>query len=435
MKKIHNRSVFMRSVLTASLFLTTSIQSVSAQGLVEVYQQAFKKSDTLRQADLDYQTSQKGFVAVEANLYPQISATVSAKKNRVDGIDSDTQNASINLEQALYSQGLNAAVSKQELLLTQSEVAGQKIEQQFVLEVAKQYFALLLAQSNVDLITSQVEADQKQFETIKASVDVGLSSMVDLLQAQATLDSSFSDQIQAQNQLSNAQEAFTDLTGSKNFMLNRVGLDTQFSYDWAQLKQRLDQVTETNLDVINQRLSFEASQQELNIKKAQRLPVISASASIGYGDVSGFNDKVDSQSIGINVTMPLYTGGQNRAEIAAAQLGVEKTKSVLSAQKDSASLKARQIYRDLEQGQALIHARKQAVNSAELFLEAAQESFNVGLQELLDVLNARKNLFQARLSLIEVLHTQALTSLEYEFELGDLTVQDLHRMDAYLVAH
>jgi len=80
----------------------------------------------------------------------------------------------------------------------------------------------------------------------------------------------------------------------------------------------------------------------------------------------------------------------------------------------------------------LVEANRAAVISNDAFLEAAEEGYKVGLKNLLEVLTARTNRFQARRNLAESLHNVVLSRLRLEAAVGQLNGDSLSEFERVL---
>jgi outer membrane protein len=102
--------------------------------------------------------------------------------------------------------------------------------------------------------------------------------------------------------------------------------------------------------------------------------------------------------------------------------------------REQASLDTRVSLRNLERGQARVNALREAVKSNEAFLEAAEEGYRVGLRNLIDVVTARANLFNAQNNLAQAMQALVLEQLRLKQVLGQLHPDDLAQIDLLLVA-
>lgn len=436
--KLKTKAGFVSSVIALAL-LTGAIQPAAAQtsGLVDVYKLALAYDPTLAQAKAQYQSDQQQLIAVEGGLRPQIQADASyVNQNSISNASEvDTTDLSVTLNQSVYQHELWARIDQSELALNASQLTLKTAEQDLILKVTEAYFNVLLAQQTLKLFQSREESDRLQLESATASAEVGLASQVDVLQAKSNFDISKSNRINAENSLDIAKEELLKITGKDYGALKTLPMSTEFAEFDINLAE-IENIAQTqNLGVQTALAQSEIAKQEIEVQKSGFWPTVSLQARINDTsyDNAGPNLQDNTRNtIGLNVSMPLYTGGTTDANVSSARFLNQKSLEALRDSKNQARLNARTQARNIERGEVLISALREAVKSNDAFLEAAEEGFKVGLKDLLEVFSARSNQVNARKNLIEALHNQVLNKLRLEATLGDLTEQDLMEFDQLL---
>ncbi len=92
----------------------------------------------------------------------------------------------------------------------------------------------------------------------------------------------------------------------------------------------------------------------------------------------------------------------------------------------------RQAYLGVQSNISLVKAYKQAIVSNTSSLEATKAGLEVGTQTTLDVLQARSNLFSARLNYAQARYNYIVTILQLKQSAGTLTEADLVRINKWL---
>ncbi|MBO1926714.1 TolC family outer membrane protein [Thiomicrorhabdus sp. 6S2-11] len=413
-------------------------QPVVAQtsGLVDIYQMALQYDPSLAQAKAQYQSDQQQLRALEGGLRPQIQADASyVNQNSIShASEVDSMDLSVTLNQSVYQHEMWARIDQSELALNASQLALKTAEQDLILKVTEAYFNVLLAQQTLKLFQSREESDRLQLESATASAEVGLASQVDVLQAKSNYDISKSNRINAENSLDIANEELMKITGQAYGALKTLPMTTKFPAYQLNLAD-IEQTAQTqNLAVQSALAQSQIAKQEIEVQKSGYWPTVSLQARLNdtsYDDAPGVKDATGS-AISFNVSMPIYSGGSTDANVSSARFQNQKSLEALRDSKNTARLNARSQARNIERGEVLIAALREAVKSNDAFLEAAEEGFKVGLKDLLEVFSARSNQVDARKNLIEALHNQVLNSLRLEAALGDLTEQDLIAFDQML---
>ncbi|QCU90211.1 TolC family outer membrane protein [Thiomicrorhabdus sediminis] len=425
------------------LFASASAQALPL-GLTDVYQQALQHAPSLAQAQAQYQADAENVNLAESVLLPQVKASGSYAVNdsSIDSQDVTSQSLSLTIDQALYGQSSWALYDQAQLIEKAASIALQQAHQDLILNVAKAYFDVLLAEQNLALSASDLEAKTLQFETAQASAELGLMSRVDVLEARSSLDLAKSAIIQAQNALENTQEALSQISGIDLSQLQAQGLKelTQIGkgIDLNYADKQLEALAgSANLSVNSAQIQYQIAQKEIDVKKAGHYPTVDLKATFSdnqYSDYQAGSSFMDSRSnsIALNLNVPLYSGGGTSSQVRSASQKAIAAQQGLRNARQQAVLQAKTQWRNWQQGLKLIAALREAVKSNDAFVESAKEGYKVGLKSMLEVLTATANQTSARKNLIEAIHNQSLAHLQLEAAIGDLDLQDLQQYEALL---
>ena len=81
-----------------------------------------------------------------------------------------------------------------------------------------------------------------------------------------------------------------------------------------------------------------------------------------------------------------------------------------------------------------MEALNQAISSSQLFLDAAERGEQLGLRDLVDVLDARASLYDQRIQYVDTVGNYALDTLALHAAVGSLESDDLARIMALLAS-
>lgn len=425
------------SAMSAGLF--TSLPSQAAPGLVDIYQMALLHDAQLAQARARYEAEREIMTQARSLLLPRVDARATLQQNEsnLDGSSGSDQVLSINLEQPLFNREAFSRYDQAKYQLESSEITYRLAQQSLIERVSSVYFDVLLAEQNLALATSKQEADKIQWEKAQASSDVGLASRTDVLQARSAYDLSISARINAENSLDSAYEAMTKLTGKSVNQIKQLVLDValpNLNMDKTALELKAEA---DNLQVRLAQQNFLVASEEVEAQKSGHWFNVSFNAQISDSSYSGYgagSTRRDNQntSVGISLNVPLYRGGATSSQVSEARFNSQAANISVRDAREQARLDARVQAQNLRRGYSLVSALREAVKSSEAFLEAAEEGYRVGLRNLIDVVTARANLFDAQSNLAEALHNVLLTQLRLQNTLGELNVDHLRQIDQLL---
>ncbi|WEJ61595.1 TolC family outer membrane protein [Thiomicrorhabdus lithotrophica] len=444
-KKVNAYKTFTKSILVGSILAVSSQQVLGASlGLTDVYQMALTHDAQLAQAESQYQADMQGLDTALATLLPQIKADGSyfVTDSSNDSFDVNTQSLSLTLDQSLYRHENWAQYEKSKYLVESAEATLKNSQQDLIIRVTEAYFDVLLAQETLRLAITKEAADATQLETAEASAELGLLSRVDVLQAKSSYDLSKSETINAENGLDVSLEALSKLTGQpadtlENRSLKKLLPDVMLPRENLSMSTLEQRAVVENLLVKQAQAKLSTANQEIDVQRGGYWPTVDLQAKYtdtAYSDFQAGSSFIDSDntSVGVRVSMPLYSGGSTSSRVAAAKYQSIASQQALREAQENARLNVRTQKLNLDRGQKLVAALREAVKSNDAFLESAEEGYKVGLKSLLEVLTARTNQNTAQKNLIEAIHNQVLNKLRLEASLGDLTIEDIQKYEPLL---
>ena len=175
-------------------------------------------------------------------------------------------------------------------------------------------------------------------------------------------------------------------------------------------RELLELASERNPELLAQRETREAAALEVKKAVSDHSPTVDLVA--GYSQSNNGQDiaigqRLTTTSIGIQISLPLYTGGQTQSAVRQAIANREKADMDLRSLQHRIELQARQSYLAFITARQKLDATGELLKSAELQRRAATQGIPAGVAtevELVEaeyqVANARREQTRARLSLM-----------------------------------
>jgi outer membrane protein len=197
----------------------------------------------------------------------------------------------------------------------------------------------------------------------------------------------------------------------------------------------VDQAQERNHLILASRLAVRAAQERVSGQKGAYAPTVSFVAQRQDSDV-GFDNlpiaRTDNTYIGLNLSIPIYRGGTNRAAVSEALSIQNIAEYELRASELEARQRVRAAYLQLEASRTQIEAARILVESTALASEAMQQGFSLGTVTSVDVLNALKDQFRAERDLQRTRYDQIKFFLILKRETGALAAEDMIEVGEWL---
>src|SRR5690606_8426409 len=141
----------------------------------------------------------------------------------------------------------------------------------------------------------------------------------------------------------------------------------------------------------------------------------------------------ESSSVALNLTVPLFAGGGNRARMREAYYLRDAEEEVLLRTQREAVLRARNTYRSLLTNVRAVQARQQAIISAQSDLEATEVGAEVGTRNVVDVVLSQRLLFQAQRDYANARYDYVMDTLNLQQAAGTLSPQDVIDLNQWLI--
>lgn len=424
--------------------------ATQADSLLEVYESALKNDAQLKADKARYDASKESQILNRADLLPQINANASVVEtdrettnnlnNATGKTNADSQGWEISLKQNLFNMSAWYTYKQGKKLSEQAEAQFGADQQSLIVRVASAYFDVL---RNVDILEASLAEEKalaKQLEQTKQRFDVGLTAITEVHEAQAAYDSAVAAKLEAQGNLSISYEALEVLTGQAEDQV--APLMSNFPVIEPSPSNRADWVEfalKNNYALKASRLNADAQLDRAKSAKSKHLPTLSASATYGETDGDGIGDNgpydntTDTNTISVRLDVPIFAGGATSAGSRQAYAQYTQAQETYNKTQRDVIQGARASHLSVETGVARVQARKQAIVSSQSALEATQSGYEVGTRNLVEVLLAQRNLYQARRNYSDALYDYVIDTIKLREVAGMLTPADVQEIDKWLM--
>lgn len=450
----------MKKTLT-SIFIGLTCLSVSslsyAEDLVSIYEQAKANDPVVLKAQALYRASEEDIEIARSVLLPQIAAYGAYTDTSTDtyvpsteftqsisgNVDTERKSYGASLSMELYHHDSWLNLSNAKKSAHRSDLTYQLAKQDLILRVTEAYFNVLSAIDDLGFATAEKKAIERQLEQTKQRFSVGLTAITDVHEAQAQYDESVTEEIRAQNSVYSAEEALRVVTNVYPKNLNplntkRFSTSTPIPNS-ADEWQKLAEVK--NLGLIAEKVTVDIAKENINIATAGHYPTLDLSGSYTNSKDTVNSDNfpkyhepdLDSHSIGVTLTVPIYTGGATSSSVRQAQSYYVAASQDLQGTHREVIRNTRNAYNTVRATISGIKALEQSVISAESALKATEAGFEVGTRTIVDVLDSTRNLYDARRNLSNTRYRYIVSVLFLKKSGGTITEADLESINLGLV--
>jgi len=311
--------------------------------------------------------------------------------------------------------------------------------------VCTQYLNVLLDKELLRIAQENVAVQQKQLELVKAHVEVGSRSPVDQYNQQALVNGAELRVAQAEFTLANDritlfQSLLVDPTvkttiEEPQWDVNAIALDN------LELNQLLEVASEHRSDLKQAKYTEKASKFGMNANKGNYFPSLNAFYSNGsaYNQIKGadktdpayrnFRDqfKVDnrSNSFGLSLNIPIFTGFQNRAIYAQSKVLYENNKLLTKNREVLIKGDVLRAFENFQSVKKIYAATVSGLEASQIAYNLEQERFNLGITSFVDLANANRTYIQAQTDMAQAKYRFLFQKVLMDYATGTLKIEDL----------
>ncbi len=437
------------------LLISAALSGISvsayADSLAQIYDLAKQNDPQLLSVAAQRDQAFEAITSSRSALLPQINLTagynLTLGETEFDesalGTSSNDQNAlttGVSFSQALYNRASWLTLDTAEKTARQADATYAATQQGLILRVSQAYFEVLRTQDNLEFVRAEKAAVERQLEQTKQRFEVGLSAITDVHDAQAQYDAVLANEVLAENNLINSYESLRELTGQEHKNLDV--LDTErfsASRSSSPAEMLIEEAKQKNLSLLSSRISQDIARDNISLASSGHLPTLSLDGGYSYGAYSGTeglstnNDRTsDALTIGVNLAVPLYSGGRVSSQTKQAEYAYVAASENLEAQYRSVVKEVRAQSNNINASIGALRAYEQSVVSARSALEATEAGFDVGTRTIVDVLDATRRLYDANRNLSTARYNYILSRLQLRQAVGTLNEQDILNINAGL---
>lgn len=430
MKKI----IALTSVLSSALLTG----NVLAADLHEIYKLSLENDAELAAAKAkresgDYQTK-----IARAPLLPQVSLGANHASTNIDSDtfsdDFDTFSYNATISQTLFN--LNSWYTYKAAMAggNSSELEYMLSEQQLILRSSEAYFNVLRARDNLETAKAEEKAVKRQLEQIQQRFEVGLIAITEVHEAEASYDLSYANLIGQEAALDISYEALEQITGQRFENIQPLKDDVSFSIPKKAVGEWVEAGLGKYSGVLLAREGVTAAEYTRKSSWSNYAPRVDAMFSYSDGDqfFNGTKIKGTTTVLTFSATVPLFAGGSNYARAKQAAAESTQASANLDLQQRTVKNNIRSLYRRVQTDVLTIKARKRATVSSRSALEATETGYEVGTRNIVEVLNAQRNLFRAQRDYANARYDYIIDLLNLKFFAGSLSETDIQALNAWL---
>ena len=441
--------VMVAMAMTASA-MTASAQA-SALDFKLVYQAALEQDATIRASRAAADSGRERLPQARAGLLPQVSASAGRNFNSLDttspnilgelGTTNDryfSDNKSVQLRQPVVNMQRWLQFEQAKSMVAETEATLDRDLQNLVVRVAGAYFEYLMSDEQLELVLAQKKMYTSLVDAAKKGIAAGSGTRTDIDDAQARLDMASAQELEArqnQDQTRRQLEVLINQPVASVAKLNVPALKLVGPVP-ASLDEWTSRAEKNSPEIKAMQARLEAARREVSKSQAGHLPTLDAVAqwsNSGSENITRINSRYENKSIGLQLNVPLFSGGYVSSTIRQAVAEQTRAEETLEALRRDLGVRVHKEFRGVSEGVMRVRALEQAVRSAEQMMKSTQMSFKAGSRTQLDVLNAQQQYTMALRDLAQARFVYLMSKVKLASLAGDDAVASVDDVNGSLV--
>lgn len=443
--------------LAISSFALMMSAPVYSLGILDAYSLALEKDPLFQAAIKEKEAGNENENIGRAGLLPKVSLnyqnaprnwqTQKYQSSDIFGNVSDvtkrqqyrSYTGSVTLTQSIFDY---EAYAKYKSGVAQSLMADEKYRSKYLdlaVRVISAYVGVAYAKDQIALAQAQKDAYKEQLALNDRLVSAGEGTITDVAETQARYSLAEAQHIEARDVLDAAQRELEVIIGIPLDQLDdlqtlRKGKFQVSPLPYTQFVDWEKVAMERNPQLAASRHGVDAARYDVERNRSGFMPQVQLYASHSENDSSSdntVNQKYRTDSIGVQVTMPIYSGGGVAASTRQAAARYGQAKYELDAQVGDVINDLRKQFNLCISSQAKLIAYDFAVKSATTQVEATRKSVLAGQRVNVDVLNAEQQLYGAQRDLAEAKYTYIKAWISLLSDSGTLNEKNISHVASY----
>ena len=443
-----NRSTL---ALIAALVCAPLCTSAWALDLSQAYQAAMEQDASLRAARAATAARSERIPQTRAQLLPNLSASASRNRNSLESTEPNflgtpvttnrsysSSNAALTLRQPLFRKYQMADYRQAQAQVEDANAILEREIQNVGVRVSGAYFEALLTAEQLALALSQKTAYTSQLDAAKKRFAAGAGTRTDIDEAQAAVDLNVAHELEARQNVDFTRRQLQTLVNQPVDSLAR--LDASKLVLGPPAPNRLEDWTERaeagSPEIRSLKAQLEAARREVEKAQAGHYPTLDAIAQLSRNEsdtVTSVNNRYTNKSIGLQLSVPLFSGGYVNSTIRQALADQERAEQSLEALRRDLGVRVHKEFRGVTEGVLQVRALEQAVRSTEQVTLSNRRSFEAGSRTLNDTLNAEQQKVSAQRDLAQARYIYLISRVRLQALAGGPRREVIDEINAWLI--
>lgn len=431
-----------RLALAAALAMLHGTAPAEVLSLHTAWQKAVISEPAWRIAQAEADADKEDANKARAGLLPQIGISSSNSRNSLSQAGASTLNydassASLTLRQPLFRLQSFAELQRASARGEAAEFRLANESQALAVRVAQAYFEVLQAEDAIRYASYLEKSLTTQVDAARKSLRAGAGTRIDIDEARARLAIAAADRVAAENGSANAKKRLAAIVGTP--VTGLIPLDEErakaLRLTPASFTEWLEIARSNSPELAAAGKSVEESSHAVTTARAGHLPTVDLVMSRARSEsdsVSTINSRYHTSSVGVQVNVPLFSGGYTTADTAQATARYQRAMASRDHTDRQIETRLLQEFNGVQQGEERLASLAVALDSSEEALRSTRLGVAAGSRTSLDVLNAERQLYSTQLDKSRARYEWLMSRMRLQALAGKLGENEIKEVSSLL---
>jgi outer membrane protein, protease secretion system len=441
-------TLWLKPTLVGTALLSVSMVAWPLD-LLQAYEAAKLQDANILATRAATQASQERLPQARAQMLPNVGINLAHTRNHLNsttpsftGQDQSvttsypSSNQSIAVRQPLYRPVLKAQVRQAQALVDDAQALLAQEEQNLVVRVAAAYFEAVLSHEQLALVLAQQAFNKTQLDAARKIFAAGAGIRTDVDEAQARLDLTVAQEIEARQNIGYTQQQLQVLINQPVDALDPLDVDKLqlLAPQPERLEEWIARAEANSPQLRSLKAQSEAAREEIAKARTGHLPTLDAVAQWSRSSsdsVTSIRSTYVNTSIALQLNIPIYAGGAVNSAVRQALANLERSEQAQEGGRRELGVRVNREYRGMTESIPKVRALQQAVRSADQLVLSSRRSFEAGSRTVIDVLNAEQQRMVVQRDLTQARYVYLISKIRLLALAGDANldaVQSVNRM-------
>ncbi|MFM2333248.1 MAG: hypothetical protein RIQ74_2091 [Pseudomonadota bacterium] len=300
----------------------------------------------------------------------------------------------LQLDYPIYTSGrhsLGIEVAKNQLSARHEALSDQRSET--ILNTVMVYTDVLKKTAILELRKKTMSNLQRSLYESQRRFDVGMITRADLAQVLAQVAQGQADITQAQSNLTISEAQFYQITGVTADNLVAINQLPSIANNVDDILSK----TKNHPALIQAKYEKQAAEKQYALTKRELWPTVMLTSKLGTQHAAtNIGSESNNYMVGVQLNVPLYDDGLNRANINKAQVDIELANQKIKSLELDLNQRIRTTYAQLQTIRQNKDALQNAIDAASIAFVYTRKEFELGTKTTFDLLNTEQKLLDVQ---------------------------------------